>query len=274
MTLRRFWLACLAGLVFAPTVAVAQVGIVPEDLLQRFRSTSNVIRFCINSASAIKDFDQAVGTYLADSLLVEPSFFELTYPAPPYPFEYAMTLPDEEFFIQITNHCDAVIGYPLPDIGTIPEWITPTRPYYLPSFGLALGADAPDSAAALPAGTAIGSRIGLTADVYLRTFVRSSGGKFTRRVYPTNIDLIRDLASGALKAGLIWEPAVALAAKAMPEAAGIRLVDPPFQVRPVQLTIVLPSNQVFLRQLLDPAIEDFRANELARLLEEYGLPPE
>lgn len=268
--------AVLAALFLTPTLSAGQVrDLVPGELLDRSRSSGDRIRFCLNPASALMEFDRAVGAYLAESLLLASEFHELTYPARQSPFEYNLTLPDQELFIQITNNCDALLGYPLPDVGAIQDWLTSTQPYYLAPFALALGSGAPDTVDELPPGTQIGSRIGIIADMYVRAFFRDNSSPLTRRVYPTNNAIITDLIAGTLMAAIVWAPAVAVAAQTLPEAGAIRLLDPPFPVAPLQVTIVLPVNQLFLRETLDPAIEAFReGGGLATLLEEFGLPAE
>lgn len=277
MTLRRWMLGVVVlGAALMPAAASAQVReLVPDAFLDRTRPSGDRIRFCVNSASAIADFDRAVARTLGDILLLDVVFYDLVFPAPPYPYEYGMGLPDEELFIQISNNCDAMIGYPLPEGVPIPEWLTPTRAYYLPRFALALAPGAPETLAALPAGTEIGSRIGISADIYVRAFFRSGNTQLKRRVYPTNASIIRDLTAGKLSAAIIWEPGVAVAAKTDPAAAGIRTVAAPFQVNPLQLAIVLPTNQLYLRGVLDPAIEEFRSGGgLEQLLSEFALPAE
>lgn len=266
-------LALLGGLGAAP--ALAQIrDIVPDELLNRFRATGNQIRFCLNSASALVDFDRAVATRLAESSLLEAKFYELVYPSVPYPYEYGLTLPEKELFIQVTNNCDVVIGYPLPEGDVLPPWLTTTQPYYRPGYVFALSPDTP-SLASLPAGAEIGSRMAVSADIYVRAFFRKSDNGLRRRVYPLNTMIVSDLLSGKIGAAVLWAPAVTLAAKANPAAAAIRTEPLPFPVPPVELAIAIPTNNLYLREVLDPAIGELRSSgEFARLLDEHSLPPE
>ena len=270
------WLTVLGALLCAVTAPVAQFRqVVPDDMLNYSLPSGDHVRFCINSASALSEFDRAVGERLTDLMLVRAQFHELVYPAPPSPYEYELLLPESELFIQMTNHCDALLGYPLPVMDVAYEWLTVTPPYYEPRFVMALAPNAPEALENLPQGTEIGSRIGIVADMHVRAYVQSSGNQWKRHVYPTNTAMISDLSSGALAAAIIWEPAVAIAAQSDPAAASIRTMNAPFALEPAQLAIALPSNQTYLRELLTAAITELRANgDFGDLLEEYGLPDE
>lgn len=263
----------LFGLIVTASAQFRRV--VPDDLVSSTLSTGDRIRFCVNPVSALADFDRAVGQYLADMLLVPAEFHDLTYAVPPAPLNYEMPLGEEDLFIQVSENCDAVLGYPLPVMDVTYSWLTVTSPYYLPGYRIGMAQNAPESLSALPEGTEVGSKIGVLADMNLRAFLRTSPNKLKRKVYPSYVSLTRDLGNGDLGAALVWEAAVVVAAQTDANAQTIRLLDPPFAVEPVQIGIGLPSNQTYLRSMLDEAIASLRTNgDLQALLEQAGLPEE
>lgn len=247
---------------------------VQEDFLDHARRSGDRIHFCLNAASALIEFDRAVGEHLADMLLLPAEFNELVNLNSHYGLDYRITLSDSDLFIQVSNKCDAVIGFPNPAIGTIQEWLMTTQPYYKPRFVFAMAAGVGTGVQDLPVGATIGSRVSVYADTFLRAFLETQGDRWRRQIYSGNDGIIADLATGAIQAAVVWEPAINLAAMVDPLAAGIRVVDQPFVLPHLELAIALPTNQVFLRNALDAAITEFRRDGLDALLAEYGLPAE
>ncbi|MCW5718186.1 MAG: transporter substrate-binding domain-containing protein [Bauldia sp.] len=247
---------------------------VPEDFLDHVRRSGDRIHFCLNPASALMEFDRAVGQRLADMLLLPAEFTQLANLNSHYGLDYRITLTDSDLFIQVSNECDALIGFPNPAIGTIQEWLMTTQPYYKPRFVLAFGPGVGAGIDDLAAGAIIGSRVSVYADSFLRAFLETQGNRWQRRIYSGNDGIVADLVSGAIQAAVVWEPAINLAAATDPLATGIRVVDQPFALPVLELAIALPTNQVFLRNALDAAITELRRGGLNQLLAEFGLPAE
>lgn len=247
---------------------------VPEEFLDHVRRSGDRIHFCLNPASALIEFDRAVGQRLADMLLLPAQFDELADLNSHYGLDYRITLSDSDLFIQVSNECDAVIGFPNPAIVTIQEWLMTTQPYYKPKFVFALAPGVGAAIQDLPAGATIGSRASVYADSFLRAFLGTQGDRWRRLIYSGNDGILADLSNGTIQAAVVWEPAINLAARADPAAAGIRVIDQPFVLPVLELAIALPTNQVFLRSALDAAITEFRLGGLDELLAEFGLPAE
>lgn len=277
LVLRRltYVLAAVFALSSSGTAAFGQAApAVQEDFLDHARRSGDRIHFCLNPASALVEFDRAVGQRLAEMLLLPAEFYELANLNSHYGLDYRITLSDSDLFIQVSNRCDAVIGFPNPAIGTIQEWLMTTQPYYKPRFVFAFAPGVGARFQDLPAGATIGSRVSVYADSFLRAFLGAQGSRWQREIYSGNDLILAALTGGAIQAAVVWEPAINIAAKTDPVAAGIRVVDQPFVLPVLELSIALPTNQVFLRSALDDAITELRRSGLDELLAEFGLPAE
>jgi ABC-type amino acid transport substrate-binding protein len=247
--------------------------VVPHEMVGNTVASGDHIRFCINSMSALAAFDRELGQRLADMLLVPAQFYDLRYAVQTAPWTYELTLGEEDLFIQMSNNCDALIGYPMPVLDVTYGWLTVTAPYYTPGFVIALSKDIPEDLTQLPARAEIGSRVGLLADMNLRAYLKTTPNNLKRRVFASNVSLIRALASGELAAAIVWEPAIAVAAETEPGVDSVRVIDAPFVIEPVELAIALPSNQSYLREMLNNAIFTMQSDgSMVALLSEYGLP--
>lgn len=278
--------AIVAAFLIVPMVATAThaqdnagVPAIPDEYLDVERRSGDRIVFCLNDNSAIAAFDRAVGQAIADSLLLEAEFIELVDIRPALPLDYRFTLSSNDLFVFLHNDCDAIMGYALPRIGAIPEWHTVTRPYYEPGFVLAVTNPDYRRLADIPAGAAIGSRVGTHADSRWRSFTRSNS-TWEREVFSLNDGLLGALQAGTITGAIIWEPALHLAANVDQGMVGapadaIQYVTAalPFELEPVQMAIMMRTDSDFLRNLVDLAIEDLVASGvIADLLIEYGLP--
>lgn len=265
-------LAALLGTAAAAEAQFAAVPGVPQEFLDFERRSGDRIHFCLNMSSSAVAFDRAVAEALADSLLVPAVFFEIVDVDPPLPFDYRFTLTTEELFVMVNNECDALMGYALPHVGTIPAWLTATPAYYTPHIVLATTNADYSALADLPPGSVVGSRIGTPADTQWRSYTRSNQ-TWRRQVFSTNDQIIDALLSGSIEAAFIWEPALYFAFDGDPEAAGISTIGFPFDIADVQIAIALPANEQFLRGLLTEAIDALIADGmLADLAAQYGLP--
>lgn len=273
--MRRYAIAIIASLVLTTTAAEAQIqGVpgVPQDFLDFERRSGDRIHFCVNMASSTVAFDRAVAEAMADSLLVPAEFFEIVDVDPPLPFDYRFTLSAEELFVVVSNECDALLGFALPHIGTIPNWLTVTPAYYTPHIVLATDDPAYNSLADLPAGSVVGSRIGTPADTQWRSFTRSND-TWQRRVFSNNAQIIDALLDGTIEAAFIWEPALYLAFDGDPSAVGVSTIGYPFEIADLEIAVALPTNEQFLRGLLTDAIAALIADGIIDdLAARFGLP--
>ena len=282
----NYWKACAAILIapFVATAAHAQdnpgVPAIPDEFLDFERRSGDRIVFCLNENSAIVEFDRAVSQAIADSLLLEAEFRILSDIRPALPLDYRFTLSVNDMFVYLNNDCDVIMGYALPQIGAVPEWLIVSRPYFEPRFVLAVTNPDYERLEDIPSGAAVGSRLGTHADSRWRSFTRSSGN-WEREVFSLNDGLLGALDDGAVEGAIIWEPALYLAANedpdligATPDSVPYTTAALPFELAPVQLAGAMKTDADFLRSLVDMAIEDLVASgAIEDMLEEFGLPP-
>ncbi len=251
------------------------VPVPPQDFLDFTRRSGDRIHFCINAASALAEFDRAVAQWLADSLLVPAEFHDIVDADQPAPYDYIFTLEDVDLYVEVSNHCDAVMGFQLPQVGTVPEWLTVTAAYYSPHVVLAVTDPGFRTLADLPRGSTIGSQIATPADTRLRAFlaVQGAAAPWRRQLAGDNGALLDGLRAGTFAGIVIWEPALFLATGGDPKAAGLGEAALPFEIPDLQFGVALPSNQRALRTLLDQAIQAFAAEGgLSELLARFNLP--
>lgn len=247
---------------------------VPDDFLDFGRPRGDQLRVCLNMASAMVEFDRAVAAAIGDAILLPVEFFEIVDFDPPQPFDYRFTVDETQLFIAVNNECDALMGYPLPTTGMVAEWLTVSRPYLSTRMVLAVTDDEHRQLTDLPPGSRIGSRIGTSGDNRMRSYLRGTGtDTWTRVPYSANNHLIDRLRGEELAAALIWEPALHLFAGGDPADIGIHKADLPFDIAPTAFSIAVQSDDRFLLELLDDAIEAFiEDGTIDELLREYGLP--
>lgn len=191
------------------------------------------------------------------------------------------------FFPQVTgfvrntlgaNRCDVIMGYPQGD-----ELVQNTNPYYRTSYALVFKpGNGLDGVEALDDPRLKGKRIGVIAGTPPATNLAMNGHMAKARPYhlmvdtrfdhPTE-DMIKDLQSGAIDAGVLWGPMAGYHAKQS---------DPPLTVVPLvkekggsrmayRITMgVRPSDQEWKRTL-NQAIRENQA-DINKLLLEYGVP--
>lgn len=254
---------CLA---VAPVAAQVVPG-APQDMLRPRLPTDGKIRFCINTDSMLAEFDREAGQLLADQLLIEANFHDLVTVDEAKPLDYRFIMEDVDLFVEVTNECDALLGYALPSVGPVPDWLTVTRPYFSPPVLLV----SRENRAAIGAKRTVGSVIGTPADGQSRSYARLHD-EWDRRVYSEYPKLLADLEAGVLDAILIWAPALYAHLGGTLDGSGLSIVSAPFPIPHVELAIGLPSNGVYLRTLLDTAIEGATAQGLFdRLAVKQGL---
>lgn len=263
------------GIAFAvPAQALAQPApVVPDEFLRFERRIGNDIHFCLNMDSSLAGFDRAVAHALADVLLTGAVIYEIKAPfTSPYPYDYRILADEGEVFIAVHNECDGLLGFHLPQTGTIPEWLTVTRPYYSSRYVLAVASETYDRLSDIPVGAAIGSQIGSAGDAQFRAYNNAlpASNRWRLRALPDNGLLVDWLLDGAVEGIIVWEPALVMATD--PDA-GVRIVETPFAIAKLDFSIALQSDSLYLRSLLDSAIaallEDGVIDEL---MAEFDLP--
>lgn len=249
---------------------------VPDTFLDFGRSSGDTLRFCLNMASAMVGFDRDAAQAIADAVLLPAEFYEIVDFEAPQPYDYRFTVDEPQLFISVNNECDALMGYRLPTSGSIAEWLSVSRPYLATDMVLAVTDPAYGRLTDLPPGSRIGSRIGTPGDNRLRSYLRAGGSAASVRVpYSGNDHLIDRLLDGDLSAALIWEPALHLFAGGDPASVGMLKAELPFDSEPIVFSIAVQSDDQFLLELIDMAIESLLADgTIGELLRQHGLPAE
>lgn len=274
--LRVVYLAILLILGVLPASAQDrnESGIPLEVLNDRLRIEGNAVTFCLNGASTLVEFERAVAEELATALLLEADFHELQSPARPFPYDFRLHLSGPELYVEMTNICDALVGFILSPVD-FPQWLTITRPYYTSRFVLAAADPDLTSLSDLPNGAAIGTRLGSSGDVALVTYrgAQTQEPGWLRRPYGDNEVLIDALLDGSAEAILVWEPALYRATEGDPASRGITVIPSSFRSPEMAFGIVVSSDDVYLRDLLDQAIEQaVRTGLIDQLRQEHELP--
>ncbi|MCW5697506.1 MAG: transporter substrate-binding domain-containing protein [Bauldia sp.] len=239
---------------------------IPEDLLDFELRPGDEIHFCLNMSSAIAEFDRAVANAIADSLLVTAEIFDMVDVHPPLPLDYIFGLSPPELFLVVTNECDAIMGWPVPRTGTMPEWLTITAAYYEAPVLLAVR-----GTEGLQPGDVIGTRLGTPADSQWRVLTQSTR-TYGRLLFSNYQRMIDALENGDVDGILIWEPGLRLATGGDLAAAGMSVVTPPVPLAPVRFGVALPRNETYLRGLIDGAIAALVADGvITDIARQFGL---
>lgn len=247
---------------------------VPQELLdRRLRRGGDSIRFCLNGASTLIEFDRAVAQELAAALLVTPDFHVIDPKSRSFPYDFRLDRNASELFLEMTNNCQILMGFPL-SRSSILDWLTVTRPYYETQFVLAVSDPELTSFSDLSEDARIGTRLGGSGDIALASYLGVLGGGAPRRIpYPDNQVLTAKLLDHEVDAILVWNAALYRATDGDPEARGVRMIESPVEVPPLNFGMAIAAGDLHLRTLLDQAIaavaEDGILEQLAR---EQGLP--
>ncbi|MCC6984769.1 MAG: ABC transporter substrate-binding protein [Bauldia sp.] len=265
--------AALAALALAIPLANAQ----PIDLPSEFyrgglRQNESEVTFCLWQHSQTIEFDRAVGTALAERLLLTPRFVERVLPQNYNDDDFQVDL-----YVALADHCDVSLSVTL-DWQPLPDWLTITRSYYDAPYLLVVTDPAYRTLMDIPPDKAVASIMFTRADMQLATLrsVLPAGEGPQRYPYDTNERALADLAAGRVAAALVHGPSLYAATEGDPAGAGYRVIPTDgLRLDPMPIGAALLQRENYLRGLLDGAIEDFRASgELAALLAEFSLPAE
>lgn len=249
---------------------------VPSDAINYDRKLNDDgIVICLNAASALVEMDRQIGQLIADSLLINVVFTELVSPFPAYAYDFRIPFASTDLYVQVTNHCNALMGVRLSP-GQMPEWMTVSAPYYETRQVLATTDAALTGFDAIPPGHDIGSRLGGPGDIQLTAHLRSlSPETRPRRIpYPNNELLLQKLADASLSTVFIWEPVLYLASDGDPSSLGIQnIFAPPFAVPSVEFAVAFPIQDTYMRGLFDEAISTLReSGEIEAIVNTFSVP--
>lgn len=266
------------GLLFcgSPAHAQAQAPVVPRDLLENRRAVQgDTISFCVHPKTLAAEFNRAVATEIAKSLLSKATFHNITPSAVTQPLDYSYPISESELLVYLTDFCQVFTGFNLvTDAG--PEWLSYSRPYVRTGFVLATLKPEYSRLEDIPAGGSIGARFLSAADLKFLSYLQTlPEDKRWRRVNLFNNKvLLEKLFDGTLDAAMIWEPALRQGLKGNPRSEAVRMISMgSFQPPTINLGMAVRSNDTYLRTLLDQAIESIiKDGTLERLLVEYEIP--
>jgi polar amino acid transport system substrate-binding protein len=256
-------------------VSPAQEPPISAELLdRRLRLDGERITICIYPKDLTAEFDRAVATAVAETLLLEPVFYEIDVPVE---VEIMDRLPIDldDLFILMTNTCDAIVGRTLlPQ--TWPDWLIFSRPYYYSPFVLLVTDPKYQSLADIPASAAVGTRLGTRADTNVIVYRQalSPADRWTRVPYIFDEDLLLWLIEGTVAAAFIWEPALLELSQGRPERLGLRRISPdPMQAPEFAVAIAFGQRSIYTRTLFDEAIVALiESGQMAELLEQTNTP--
>lgn len=262
----------------APSQASAQdmQYAVPPAFLDGTRPDDGILRICLNGASAIADFDREIAIAIADALLLDYTVEALVDAyLDPYPLDYHFIIEGIDLFVAVSNRCDVLMGYPLPLVASVPDWLTISVPYYRTRNVLAVTDADYERLEDIPVGKPIGVGMGSAGDMRFRAYNAAlpASESWSRRVTPDNGQLVEHLLDGQYEGAIIWEPALYLGTGGDPAGAGIRFAGTPFTIETIDFSIAMPTNAAYLRGLMDGAIASLRADgTIEAIAAQFKLP--
>jgi polar amino acid transport system substrate-binding protein len=262
-------LVCFAAA--TPVVAQSQSteGLLDRKLYDgRTLLNKNTLRFCLATASPLRDLDQALGKAIAQIQLAHVEFYDVD-----------LTIPQEEedfdrlLFVSLTDHCDAMMGTDLA-WSPLPEWLTVSRPYYSAPYVLAVRPNTYSSLGGVPPGGRIGSPLFSTGDQQLVTTLAtmSAGRRWNRVPYADVPSMLADVRSGKIEGGLFAAPLAGPAKSG--QLDGLMVVSSaPVRVEPMRLGALFLSKNMFTREAVDQAIDALQQDgTIDRVIAAQGLP--
>jgi polar amino acid transport system substrate-binding protein len=254
-------LAAVSSIIAAQVFAQEADDLPPRDVYhERGRSTGDKIAFCVNPASMMAPFEMALAREIAARLLVTPNVIEVKTWHPTEPLDYRLPLAYDELYIEFAERCDGFMGMTLAP--GYPAWLIVTRPYVTTRTVLAAASADYHKLADIPVNGQIGTRMLGIVDNQLILYLQSlpEKSRWRRVPYFNNKLLLDRLLDHTVAVAFVWEPALYRATEGAPEAAGIRVIQTPFELQPTEFGIGLRSNDSFLSVTLGQAIDSLRAD--------------
>lgn len=251
----------------------AQEPVIPVELREpnSIRLDGSNITFCITTGGPIEAFERAVGQAVADALLLEPVFIEVSGDFPLYDEIDLMTT----VYQLLNEQCEAYIGFNLVS-DTYPSWLAFSRAYVSIPYTFVVANDGYRSLADVPRDRPIGTPVVSVAESAYLTYAATApaSDRWRRFPYASEELMLRRVLDGTIEGAFIWEPSLVRALDALGEegASLRRVATDPVRVPPANVGFAVLANQTFLQNTLDEAIASLGADgTIAALLEEHGL---
>lgn len=261
----RIAILCVA--LAAPVAAQEGVPFVPEQWKYGVRSDESRLRLCVDTRDDGWEVARDIGEAIAGALLLEPVIFEVR--DGPVAEEL-----DEVYKVMLRN-CAVHMDFKLLP-GAYPQWLMPTRPYYLARYVFVTTDPGWRSLGDAPAGTPIASTLGTRADYRLSSYLlaQSSASRWRRFPVGTSAQTLALVLDGTAPLGLVWEPSLWAAGQADPAYEALRVIgSAPLPESDEGVGAVVLARETFLRASIDEAITALSADgTLAAILEDHGFP--
>jgi hypothetical protein len=261
----------ISGLLFLPMVAMAQTGPVPPQLLDKSRSLQgNMIRACVDDASAGGQLDRAIAQAIGDALFLEVKFVPALRGFPINGEGYLA-----EMQVHLNNDCDLLMGIAVQPNSPFPDWALVTRPYARIPFVLATTEPDFERLADIPKDRFIGTAVASLGElVFITTMTQRPEDQRWRRLPYADFKLmLQRMREGRLAAMLLWQPALAQLLADDPEAETVRLIaTDPVPLAEVRVGALINVRNDYLRSQVDAAIAELvEDGTIDQILEDLGL---
>jgi polar amino acid transport system substrate-binding protein len=262
-------LVCLAAATPAGAQSQSTEGLLDRKLYDgRTLLNKNALRFCLATASPLRDLDRALGEAIAQIQLAHVEFYDVDLTIPQQDDDF-----DRLLFVSLTDHCDAMMGTDLA-WSPLPEWLTVSRPYYSAPYVLAVRPNTYSSLGGVPPVGRIGSPLFSTGDQQLVTTLAtmSADRRWSRVPYADVPSMLADVRSGKIDGGFFAAPLAGPAKSG--QLDGLTLVSSaPVRVEPMRLGALFLSKNTFTRDAVDQAIDALQQDgTIDRVIAEQGLP--
>lgn len=280
IALKPIHISAVIALIFSCQLANAQfAGEVPEvarEFIERVRRIDGEnLRLCVYDDGLSAQLDRRVAEAIGDVLLVNVSIVSIPAAIRVPGIEF-VPISEDELYIYLNNDCEGFMGITLAS-DVYPDWLTFTRPYVSTTFSVLTLDEHLRRLGDLPPREIIGTTMLSEADLRLIAYNNALSEERRWRRFPYNFAslLYERLVDGTVDAAIMWTPSWAwIQAQGEFSIDGVRLVEAaPLSLPTREIGIILRSNETFIRNALDQAIEALdRFGMLAELYETAGFP--
>lgn len=271
MRMIRKLLVPLSSVVLLPSLAFAQTGTLPPQLLDHsLRLQGDDIRACVDDFSPGGAIDRAVAQAIGDALLLNVVFVPALRGFPLDGDGYLA-----ELQVHLNNDCDLFMGISVQPNSPFPDWALVTRPYARIPFVLAVTNPTYNKLADIPKGLFIGTALASLGErVFLTTMQQLPNEQRWKRLPYADFSLmLTRLREGKLAGMLLWQPALVKLLADDPDRNSIRVISiDPLPRVDVLVGALVPVRNSYLRNQVDAAIATLVENgTIGQILADQGI---